>query len=329
MNRYQRMALNCSLALLFVAGTLVAISWSRTHAASPKIVTPYNFIHYFGTSEKRMSAAVQNIWPQQTGPYCAIATAMAVVNYVDEEDGLAMRFTSRSQQYSIAADNRKAGASQWGYATPVNEYAGVTNIAPDRGVDPRSAAYIQQHYAPAGTVFHNYIYRWQFHSSTEPAFPTQAQQATISLFRAWKTYSEPMSVIINGGEHSVIVTGGWARVSLYQSDPLSVIGLIIRDPMFAGSVSRFEVSEDEWVDQGANWGAGYYTLWSRYYGQRADGSINTDDPEPTVGIYTPTASQPVHWYHGFSWIQRDNHTTDGLSSPDWAFTDMGNELTAP
>src|SRR6185437_5259090 len=140
MNRYQRMALNCSLALLFVAGTLVALSWERTQAAAPQVRYTH-IVTYMGTNSTMMSAALQTIWPQEVGPYCAIATAMAVDNYVHEEDGVAMTFTSRSQQYGVASNNQKAGASQWGDATPVNEYAGITNIAPDRGVDPRAAAY--------------------------------------------------------------------------------------------------------------------------------------------------------------------------------------------
>ncbi len=94
-------------------------------------------------------------------------------------------------------------------------------------------------------------------------------------------------------------------------------------------VSRFEVDDDAWTNHGANWGAGYYTLWSRYYGQNVDHSVNTDDPEPTVGIYRPDTKYPDHWYHGFSWIRRDNNTANGLGSPDWAFTDLGKELTTP
>ena len=48
-------------------------------------------------------------------------------------------------------------------------------------------------------------------------------------------------------------------------------------------------------------------MWSLYYGDRSavGDKRNTSDPEPTVGIYTPTATSPVHWYLGFDWVQVD------------------------
>ena len=276
-----------------------------------------------------MDASVLHIWPQKVGPYCAIATAMGVVNYVDQEDHLALLFTGPSYQVTIASANQTLGASRWGYALPINSTAGITNIAPDHGVDPRAAAYIQYHYAPQGTIFHNYIYRWQFHGTTEPSFQAQTLQATMSLFRAWLTYPEPMSVIVNGGEHSVIISGGWTGNDIRNVAIPPLLGVIVRDPEFAGSISRFEVTSDEWTNNGTDFGAGYYSLWSRYYGVNPNFTVNTDDPEPSVGIYRPTAQDPVHWYQGFSWVQRDNQTANGLFSPDWAFTDTGTLLTAP
>jgi hypothetical protein len=328
-NRYQHMALHSSLALLFAAGSLMAFTWSRGHSAAANTITPHAVSYYYGTNGTKMAAAVQNIWPQQVGPYCAVATAMGVVNYIDEEDHVKLRFTSRNDQKTIATADQKSGASQWGYAKPINVSAGITNIAPDRGIDPRSAAYIQERYAPTGTIFHNYIYRWQFHYPQAPKYRWQAWQATTSLFRAWLSYAEPMSVIINGGEHSVLVSGGWTTAPADKYYPVNVTGVIIRDPEFAGTVSRFEVDNDAWTNHGTDFGAGYYTLWSRFYGQNANHSVNHDDPEPTVGIYAPRAKTPDHWYQGFSWIRRDANSANGLSNPDWAFTDLGKELTAP
>lgn len=254
---------------------------------------------------------------------------MAVDNYVDEEDHLTMRFTSRAQQYAVAKANQTSGESRWGYATPTTVSAGITNIAPDKGVDPRGAAYMQYHYAPQGTIFHDYIYRWTFRYKSEPVYHWQVLQATTSLFRAWLSYSEPMSVIINGGEHSVIVSAGWSGNSISSNYPADIQGVVVRDPEFSADVSRFEMDFDQWSNHGADFGAGYYTLWSRYYGQNADHSINTDDPEPTVGIYRPTSVHPDHWFQGFTWIRRDANDANGAFSPDWAYTDDGAFLSAP
>ncbi len=330
MNRYQSMALNCALALLFVSGGLLALAWhvgrfAPISAATTASTTTY----YYGANNTYMVNAVQHIWPQENGPYCAIATGMAVTNYVDQEDHLTLRFSTPSNQYAIATADQKAGASRWGYAKPINATAGITNIAPDRGLDPRAAAYIQYHYSPQGTIFHDYIYRWQFHYKTAPPFHWQAIQATTSLFRAWLRFPEPMSVIINGGEHSVLVTGGWTSNSIVTNYPANIVGVIVRDPMFAGSISRFEVDNNQWTNHGTDFGVGYYTMWSRFYGQNPDFSVNKDDPEPSVGIYRPISGHPEHWYQGFTWIRRDTNSLNGYYSPDWAFTDGGTLLTAP
>jgi hypothetical protein len=328
MNRYQTMALHCSIALLLVAGGLFALAWHQHQTITPAAVSATTSIAY-GTNGTYMVAAVRNIWPQENGPYCALATGMAVVNYIDEEDHLPMRFTSPSEQYVIAKANQTSGESRWGYAKPTTVSAGITNIAPDKGVDPRGAAYMQNHYAPPGTIFHDYIYRWTFHYHTEPPYHWQVMQATTSLFRAWLSNSEPMSVIINGGEHSVIVSGGWSVNSIATNYPANIQGVIVRDPEFAPSISRFEMDFDQWSNHGAYFGSGYYTLWARYYGQNLNLSVNTDDPEPTVGIYRPTKTYPDHWFQGFTWITRDDHTANGASSPDWAYTDRDVLLTTP
>ncbi|MBA3826872.1 MAG: hypothetical protein H0X24_23640, partial [Ktedonobacterales bacterium] len=290
-------------------------------------VTPVT-THYYGVNGPWIVAAIAGLWPEEKGPYCAVAVAMAVDNYMDETRHLPLRFTKQAQQLDIGKADQTEGASQWGNATPINAAGGVINIAPDRGVDPRGAAYIQAHYAPPNTSFHNYIYRWQFHHATEPSYHQQAMEATTSLYRSWLTHSDPLAVIVNGGEHSVIVSGGWSSDEIANDYPANIQGVIVRDPQFASSVSRFEVSQDQWTNHGVDFGAGYYTLWSRFYGDQPNHTVNHDDPEPTVGIYAPTATDPVHWFHGFSWVQVDS-TTGDAANPDWAFSDTGTQLATP
>jgi hypothetical protein len=147
-NRSQRIALRAALVLLFAAAALLAVGRRPPPvvAAAPQVTQATSY--YYGSNGNYAATAVQSIWPQEYGPYCAIAVAMGVVNYVDLEDHQKLRFTTPSYQYVIAAANQKAGASQWGYAMPINRAAGITNIAPDVGVDPRSAAYMEDLYAP-------------------------------------------------------------------------------------------------------------------------------------------------------------------------------------
>ncbi|HEU5348768.1 MAG TPA: hypothetical protein VFU63_09175, partial [Ktedonobacterales bacterium] len=240
-------------------------------------------------------------------------------------------FTGRTAQTAIAAANQRAGKSRWGYATPVNRYAGITNIAPDYGTDPRSIAYMTYEYTPLNTFFHNYIYRCQFANSTQPAFSTQVLQATTSVARALNAWHEPVNVTINGGMHSVLVTGVYSYNNPSSYYPAQITSVIFRDPAAWPSVSRFQVSFSTWAGGKFSTPAGVYSLWSLYYGDRyirGDGR-NTYDPEPTVGIYRPTSTYPIHWFRGFAWIQRDNKYANGTYSPDFAFTSKGTLMSAP
>lgn len=331
MRRARRLALRLSIALLTLAAALIPAlggqSAGVSAADSVYAATPI----FYGADTARMNASIASVWPQYSGPYCGIATAIAAVNYNDLVHGVAIRFTSRTAQTTVASANQTKGASRWGYATPVNKYAGITNIAPDFGADPRSIAYMTYEYTPLNTFFHNYIYRWQFANSTQPAFSTQARQATTNVARALKAWHEPVNVTINGGAHSVLVSGMYSYNDPAAYYPAQIASVVFRDPMFSPSVSRFQVDISTWIGGGLSTPAGVYSLWSLYYGDRyvrGDGR-NTYDPEPTVGIYKPTSAHPIHWYRGFAWIQRDSHYANGTYSPDFAYSSQGALLTLP
>ena len=286
---------------------------------------------FYGADTTRTLNAIRAIWPQQRGPYCGIATAMAVVNYDDAARGIAMRFTSRSAQITIAARNQTSGASQWGYPTPKSACGGMTNISRDAGTDPRSIAYMTWNYTPNNTFYHDYIYRWQFANSTAPSYYTQVRQATTSMARALETWHEPVTVQINGGLHSVLVTGVYSYTDPARTYPAQITSIVYRDPMAAPTVSRFQVSIGTWAGGHFSTPFGVYALWGLYYGDKyAIGDRkNTADPEPAVGPYAPNASHPVHWDRGFTWIQRDTHSANGSWNPDWAYTSTGVKMTSP
>lgn len=335
MSRQQRWALHLGLALTIASFSLILALWQSGVAQASTVATPGPNDcgsctgTYYGANSNEIAKALQKIWPQANGPYCAIATAEGVINYDDEKWGIGLRFTSVTNQTAIGKDNQHSGASEWGYATPLNEAAGITNIAPDQGVDPRSAAYIQTHWTNVGhLIFHNYIYRWQFAHQYEPGFRGQATEATTSLAQNLEAFREPLSVIVNGGMHSLLVAGIWSANDPATHYPAGIQGLVYHDPMFSQADSRYEVDIDTWTTNGLN-DAGNYTLWSRYYGVTAGGSVNTADPEPTIGPYTPTKSAPDHWYQGFSWITRDQILDDARYGPDWAFTMFGQRLISP
>ncbi|HEX8728363.1 MAG TPA: hypothetical protein VF739_07070 [Ktedonobacterales bacterium] len=344
----QRLALDLSLALLLVAGAILTSSRGgaagfssvafASSAASGGVSSPSDGAHstvpaavFYGADTARTNAAIASIWPQYSGPYCGIVSAEAAVNYDDEVHGVGMRFSGRGAQSSVAAANQRSGASRWGYATPTNVQAGITNIAPDYGVDPRSIAYMTYNYTPNNTYFHDYIYRWQFANGAQPSFYTQVQQATTSVARALGNWHEPVTVLVNGGLHAVLVTGIYTYTNPYASYPAQIASVVYRDPQAWPSMSRFQVSFATWAGGHFSTPFGVYSLWSIYYGDRysrGDG-LNSSDREPTVGPYRPTSASPVHWYRGFTWIQRDNHWANGTYSPDYAYRSSGALMTSP
>lgn len=325
----QRAALRLSLVLLSVMAGLVCSVWLGLPDALPRVEAGTGT--FYGGDTTKMVNAIQHIWPQNSGAYCGIETAEAAVNYDDEVHNVAMYFTSTKNQVTVANANQNSGESQWGHATPTNAYAGITNIAPDFGTDPRSIAYMTWNYSPTNTFFHDYIYRWQFANSTQPSFSTQVQQATTNLGQALETWNEPVNVTINGGLHSVLVTGLYSTTDPATSYPAQITSVVYRDPEATASTSRFEVDFATW--SGGNYATPYgiYSLWSLYYGDKTtlDDGQNTSDPEPTVGPYTPTTTDPEHWYGGFTWIQRDNNYANGAYSPDYAYTSTGTQMTTP
>lgn len=351
LQRAQRLAFHLSLVGFSVAGGLLATAWAGSSvgmtapATTPatRATTPNTpnaptapaataaYTTFYGGDSARTNNAIASVWPQYNGAYCGVETAIAMVNYDDQVHGVGMRFGGRGAQSNVAYANQRSGASRWGYATPTNPYGGVTNIAPDFGTDPRSIAYMAYTYTPNNTFYHDYIYRWQFSNGAQPAYTTQVQQATTSFARALEAWHEPISVTINGGLHSVLVTGVYSYTDPATTYPAQIASVVYRDPQAWPSASRFEVAFSTWANGNFATPYGVYALWSLYYGDRysrGDGR-NTSDPEPTVGPYRPNASSPVHWFRGFTWVQRDGHYANGAYSPDFAYRSTGAQMTTP
>lgn len=343
----QRLGFRLALMLCAVAAALLSTAWGGVAHAAPgahagadrsaAISAPSTDPHtafsatFYGADTTRTNNAIASIWPQYYGPYCGIVAAEAAVNYDDEVHGVGMYFGGRGAQTGVASANQRAGASRWGYATPTNPYGGITNLAPDLGTDPRSIAYMAYTYTPVNVFYHDYLYRWQFSNSTQPSYSTQVQQATTSMARALEAWHEPVIAQINGGLHSVLVTGVYSYTDPALTYPAQIASVVYRDPMAWPSVSRFEVAFSTWAGGGFATPYGVYSLWSLYYGDRYSRGDrrNTSDAEPTVGIYRPTSAHPVHWDLGFTWIQRDSHFANGTYSPDFAYTSTGSLMLTP
>ncbi len=275
---------------------------------------------YYGVNETLMNKAIGGtIWPQTLPNACAVADVVGLVNYDYLKAGQKVKFQNSSYQTSVEQYNQTGGSSQWGYATPTNQVAGKTNIARDFGNDPRSAANDVQHYDVSGSgAVHNYIYRWQFAHRIQPSYSQQVQEATTLLVRGLENRQQPAMVFINGGLHSVLVTGAWSSNNPDTHFPANIQGLVYRDSEGNSSTSRQEIPISTWIGGHYANQFGVYSLWSLYYGDSAKiGDMrNSLDPEPMVGPYKPSARFPHHWYLGFAWVQHDSTTA---YNADWAF----------
>lgn len=323
----QRMAIRTAFILVALAGGLLTTALTQQRNAA----TTYAFSGtFYGAYESLMTQAISgNIWPQATSNACAITDTIGVVNYDYLRWGFPLRFVNSDSQSIVEKGNQTLGQSQWGYATPINQWGGITNIARDFGNDPRSVAYDISRYNVVGTYWHNYIYRWQFAHSTQPSFSQQAREGLTLVARNLETFKDPVVVFINGGLHSVLVTGIWSTTNPNTSWPANIQGVVYHDPEGNASSSRQEVPIDTWINGGYANPFGVYSLWSLYYGDRYSrgDKLNTFDPEPMKGPYVPNSSHPEHWYLGFTWVARDNNSG---YSPDWAFNAASNQvMTTP
>lgn len=257
---------------------------------------------YRGADETQMQLAVQAAaWPQQKDNWCGISTVAAIARY---------QHATVTQQ--IVADylNSQAAASEWG--TPTYNGMGPSflgDIARDGGTDPRAlAAGLAQE---VGQPYHQFVAL------------SSAYNATAHLVADVVRTKGPISVIVNHGLHSVVVSGVYSTGDPV-ADPGSVTALVVWDPgvnsTFGSiqSTQRAVVPINIWLSDAHYWGLPYD---ANYFG-----SIPFD-PDPAVGPYTydPTKGNNAHlWITHYVYIRPDASTDLSASvNVDWAFSQSG------
>lgn len=255
------------------------------------------------------AAATAAGWPQINGNWCGIATVALIADFLNPKNPI-------SQNAVAGMLSGSSSISEWGtppwnqaYGTP-----GVTaDIAEDFGTDPRSLAYGMT--MATGRSYHMVV-------DTGGAW-----DATVAIVRTIIMTGQPVSVFVDHGQHSVIVSG--VDVAAPGDNPLtnpsSITYIHVWDPGNAASNSGIQRTMSEPVPLNT-WLSGYSDGGGEYfkhpYSNNPIGSIQLD-PDPSVGPYTFVPALYNHlWVGHYVWISPYGPYF-GPTSPDWAVTPGG------
>ena len=154
-------------------------------------------------------AAAAAGWPQQFSNWCGVATIGLVANYLG---------SSISQSAILGILNDPNNQSRWSYPAPSSAYWGpyvATDISGDFGTDPRSLA--KGMTVATGRLYHVKV-------DVNGAWDT-----TVHIVHDMLTARQPISVFVDHGMHSVIVSGVEATGDPL-SNPNSITAIHVWDP---------------------------------------------------------------------------------------------------
>lgn len=246
--------------------------------------------HIYGAGMARMQAAVNAAgWPQQVYNWCGVSTLAAIADY---------RGASVSQVGAAGYLNSSAATSVWG--TPSFIYPGpgfTADIARDAGTDPRSLAAGLA--GLTGGRYHALVDHWG------------AWDATIRLAADLEYSGQPITVFVDHGQHSVVVSQVYANGDPVR-DPGSIFALEVWDPGY-GSAFDAQIQNS----QAAVVGIGAWLSWGVYWGEPYEENSGWD-PDPAVGPYTynPSQGEYQHLWIG-NWVYIQPGGPAGVSA-DWS-----------
>jgi hypothetical protein len=265
---------------LVVAGALFTALPLLAHA------TPNRAATTVGVSDSAMQAAVKAAaWPQQGNNWCAIATIAAIADY---------KGYTVSQSAITNYLNSDEAVSQWGTPSWNGHGPGVrADIARDSGTDPRAITLGMRHFAG------------QWYSQMVDLYG--AWDATGQLAADLRNFKQPLSVIVDHGQHSIVVSKITANGDP-SWNPGAITSLTLWDPGYGTRsgllwAQKVTVSLGQWLGMGSLWGS----VYNDYL-----------DPDPAVGPYTydPAIGNYKHlWTGHFVYIRPGGIA--GVSA-DWA-----------
>ncbi len=280
------------------AGTPTA---TATTGPTPTATTPPN------PYALDISAAIaEAAWPQQYSNWCGVATVAAIADYINPQSQV-------SQQGVLNALNNPANASEWGYPTQSGWGPYVpTDIARDFGTDPRSLA--EGLTLATGIQYHVIV-------DTNGAWDT-----TIHIVDDLLTTRQPISVFVDHGQHSIVVSGVDATSDPIK-DPKSITAIHVWDPGGGESGVGIQPHLEQavpislWLSGIISWsGSDYF----KYPYAANDYQGAPLDPDPAVGPYTYHSAKYNHmWVGHYVYLSPVAGAASASLSADWELNPYG------
>lgn len=204
--------------------------------------------------------------------------------------------------------------SPWG-ATSGFVKADISN---DFGLDPRAIAYGAYTVTPNGYYFHNYIYQY---TSGTPSQNAASATHNIALdFGPSGGVNNPISVTVNHGLHSFVVSGVYA-----SSDPSigneTLFGVDTWDPFVGFGASINPTREVVWSL--TEWTTNLQ-LWGSTYSSNGGGD---PDPSTPTNYYNPPfpayGNQQHHWIGYYVSIEEDATAVCNTAGPNYSLNQLG------
>lgn len=295
-------------AVLFVCATLMHVT--GFHLAHPQAAHAGDY--FYTANDSEMATIVNwhdetnatNVtpwpnWPEQASNWCGIANIQAINAYAWWKQGQSgnNQYPDQFSVYNLL--NSSSAVSPWG-ASVRSGYV-KANISGDAGTDPRSITWGLYTTTPYGYYYHNYIYP----GTNGVAKDTQnfaSDYGSAGL-------NNPISVTINHGAHSVVVSGVEAdRDPSTNASTVNIYSIDVWDPWYgAPSIWGYHnyynsTGVHQWiVDTDWTGWSGARQWWYGYYQTN-----NGVDPEPLTspGSYYNVPPLIQHWVGNYVTIEQ-------------------------
>ena len=269
-----RAIFNISFLLMTVA---MLVGFNHSNSLKPSVALAANYYYTANDSEIR---AIVNYdpsgygnWPEQLSFWCGVANIQTINAYAYWKSGASNNPYPTQDSIGLGSNallNLSSAVSPWGLPSAPKFKANISN---DGGTDPRSIAWGLYTATPYGYYYHNYVYPIAngIYKDTQN-FASDYGSAGLN---------NPISVTINGGAHSVVVSGVQAdRDPSTNASSVNINYIDVWDPWYGnltfGSPTFYNStgvqqwqSYTDWSTQSKWWGQSYNTL-------------NGYDPDPST-----------------------------------------------